>query len=392
MRALRFASLTLVVLLTSVLLLVAADAAIGPPNDRHAPTVYEPDKVYPGVVIFAGRDGKAYGVAPDGTTVHTWDTGDGRIIGYARPLEDGTLLARLNTPESDDFSIAVLDADSNILLEVAQPVGIIFHHDHSRLPNGNYLILCYRMLERPQISPAEIQDDCVVELDPDGNVVWLWQTADHFDEFDFSPLTETRISEHGGDWAHANAATTIPDNTTLSDPRFRPGNIIVSYRSIDTMVVVDRDSGEIVWQTNGLTIGQHDAHFISGELPGGGNILVFDNGIGGLYGDRESASRYYSRVLEIEPTTTEVVWEYDASMSGRTVWSFFSWFISSAERLPNGNTLITEGAFGRIFEVTPSGELVWEYTSAIEGPTVFGPQPSNYVNRAHKVPLDWSGF
>lgn len=349
-------------------------------------------KVYPGVVIFAGRDGTAYGVAEDGTTVQTWNAGDGRNIGYARPLEDGTLLARLETPERDNAWIAVLDADSNIRLEIAQPDGVTFHHDHSRLPNGNFLILCHRLLERDEISPVEIQDDCVVELDAEGNVVWSWQTADHFDEFDFSPLTEERISEHGGDWAHANAATAIPEGTEHSDPRFRPGNVIISYRSLNTMVVVDRDTGEIVWQTNGLTIGQHDSHFIGAGLPGSGNVLVFDNGLGGQYGDHESTTRYYSRVLEIDPIATEIVWEYDATMSGRPIWSFFSWFISSAERLPNGNTLITEGAFGTIFEVTPSGEIVWEYTSPIAGPTVFGPQPSNYVTRAHKVPLSWPGL
>jgi hypothetical protein len=378
-----------------LILLVAVGAAVvwlRPGDDRQAPTVYELDKVSPGVVIFAGRDGKAYAVAADGTMVHTWAVAGGRTIGYARPLEDGTLLARLETPKSDDHSIAVLDADANILLEVAQPAGMVFHHDHSRLANGNDLVLCYQMLERPDISPKEIQDDCVVELDPDGNVVWLWQTADHFDEFDFSALTTARISEHAGDWAHANAATAIPQDTTSTDPRFRPGNVIVSYRSIDTMIVIDRETGEIVWQTNGLTLGQHDSHFISGGLPGGGHILVLDNGIGGLYGDDESASRYYSRVLEIDPATKEIAWEYNASKSGQSIWSFFTWFIGSAERLPNGDTLITEGAFGRIFEVTVDGQIVWEYTSPIQAPTVFGPELANFVNRAHKVGLDWPGL
>jgi hypothetical protein len=58
-----------------------------------------------------------------------------------------------------------------------------------------------------------------------------------------------------------------------------------------------------------------------------------------------------------------IVSEYNAEKSGRPIWTFFSHFISSAQRQPNGNTLICEGANGRFFEVTPSGEIVWEYVN-----------------------------
>jgi len=117
----------------------------------------------------------------------------------------------------------------------------------------------------------------------------------------------------------------------------------------------------------------HRLQDIPEGLPGAGNILVFDNG--GLAG-YPLVSRFYSRVLEFNPITLDLVWKYEAP-------DFFSYYISGAQRLPNGNTLIDEGSVGRIFEVTPAGEKVWEY---IEGA---GMQFLGRVYRAYRVPPEW---
>jgi len=58
--------------------------------------------------------------------------------------------------------------------------------------------------------------------------------------------------------------------------------------------------------------------------------------------------------------------------------------VSSAQRLPNGNTLITEGSDGRIFEVTRDHELVWEYISPY-----WGKRGLNMVYRAYRAPYSW---
>jgi hypothetical protein len=68
-------------------------------------------------------------------------------------------------------------------------------------------------------------------------------------------------------------------------------------------------------------------------------------------------------VLEIDSVTKHTVWRYTAEDSGRPPWTFFSSFVSNAQRLPNRSTLITEGMHGRIFQVTPSGEVVLEYVT-----------------------------
>ena len=81
-----------------------------------------------------------------------------------------------------------------------------------------------------------------------------------------------------------------------------------------------------------------------------GNILVFANGMHVL-------ENPCSKIFEIDPKTNEIVWQYRS----KPIWEFFSHFISGAQRLPNGNTLICEGMTGRLFEVTMDGETVWEY-------------------------------
>ena len=83
-----------------------------------------------------------------------------------------------------------------------------------------------------------------------------------------------------------------------------------------------------------------------------GNILIFDNGA-----HRRNIALNFSRVIEVNRETKEIVWEY----TDNPPQNFFSSYISGAQRLGNGNTLITEGAYGRIFEVTVAGEIVWEY-------------------------------
>lgn len=101
--------------------------------------------------------------------------------------------------------------------------------------------------------------------------------------------------------------------------------------------------------------------------------------------------RYWSRVLEINPVTLEVVWQYDFYKTGKWLaqhfsQNFFSPFVSFAQRLPNGNTMITEGDSGRIIEVTRDYETVWEYISPYnEG----HPKVRTLLYRSYRVPYEW---
>jgi hypothetical protein len=119
---------------------------------------------------------------------------------------------------------------------------------------------------------------------------------------------------------------------------------------------------------------QHDVRWIEKGYPGAGNLTIFNNDIPG-----GPDSLNYSTVIEITPPMedngdyiivdgqsfgpVEPVWSYVAP---DTI-SFFSSYISGAQRMKNGNTLINSGAKGRFFEVTTEGEIVWEYLNQYRG-------------------------
>jgi hypothetical protein len=214
-----------------------------------------------------------------------------------------------------------------------------------------------------------------------------------------------------GDWMHMNAMSVLGPNRwyDAGDKRFHPDNIIWDGRQTNIIAITDKESGSIVWQIGpdynrseairnlGWIIGQHHAHMIPKGLPGAGNILVFDNGGFSGYGSpnpgavqgHNNALRDYSRVLEFDPTTLKIIWQYSYAEAGyipkMNSYKFYSPLISSAQRLANGNTLVTEGSGGRIFEVNQAGETVWEYISPYFGLD----NMSNHVYRAYRVPYDW---
>ena len=130
------------------------------------------------------------------------------------------------------------------------------------------------------------------------------------------------------------------------------GDIVVSFRTISTVIIIDRKTGKIIWKLGAPPLcGQHAPT----PLPNG-NLLIFDNGP-----HRLDHPMPFSRVIEVELATKEIVWEYREKRES----DFFSPRISNAQRLPNGNTLICEGDFGRMFEVTAGRELVWVYVIRI---------------------------
>ena len=122
---------------------------------------------------------------------------------------------------------------------------------------------------------------------------------------------------------------------------------------------------------------QHDPRWIPAGHPGAGNLLIFSN----RNGDDDNT---YSAVVEIAPPTDAdgryVVPESEAFGPAEPAWrytapeptDFFAPFISGAQRLANGNTLINSGPQGRFFEVTPGGKIVWEYRRPLLGAGAHG--------------------
>ena len=328
-------------------------------------THYQAASAYRGYTLFSPNvSDDAYLVDMEGNYVHRWRYAGGIAYGYL--LNNGNLLFRnqgANPPGAD--YIRELDWDSNLVWEYHNPT----LRRHHRLPNGNNLML----LQRDRISaeltkrvrggfatasdPEQMFGDQVVEVAPDGAEVNAWHSADHLDpeKDEICPL------ENRAAWGGANDLTSSPDGSTF----------LISFRILDTVALVDRGTGEFTWKWGpGIISHQHHPTYLDN-----GNVLLLDNG-----SHRRGLS--YSRVIEVDPASSEIVWQYQA----KPMASFFTHFTGGAQRLPNGNTLITEGMAGRLFEVTPSGETVWEFVSPFFVPSQHG--VANGAFRAHRYGPD----
>ncbi len=306
------------------------------------------------------------------------------------------------------------------------PVGYYVPGQDPRIDGGSTLILAHKDAHVPEISGKPLLDDIVYEVTWEGEIIWQWQCSEHFEEFGFSEAAKNAICRNPnfrggslvdqspalGDWMHINSMSVLGSNRfyDAGDERFHPDNIIMDAREANIIFIVDKKSGKIVWKVGpdysgghaesklGWIIGQHHAHMIPRGLPGEGNILVFDNGGWAGYDmpnpsskdGTKAAHRDYSRVLEFDPVTLDIVWQYTPKEAGFLIpldaCRFYSPFISSAQRLPNGNTLITEGSDGRLIEVTSSHEIVWEYLCPYR--TAEGGR-MNFIYRAYRVPYEW---
>jgi hypothetical protein len=264
----------------------------------------------------------------NGNIVHSWPKV--RAIGRARLNRDGRL-AVIGT----DNLVKEYDWDGNLTWFFQLPEGADFpHHDLQKLDNGNYLILG---------NDIATHADYVWEVNEQKEIIWEWWSGDHLEAFSSWDIESP-------DPIHSNSIQALPPNRWFEagDERFRPGNILVSGRNLDTIFIVDRVTGDVVWTyTDGLDR-QHEAVMVSEDLLDAGLILVFNNGLEDRYAYRTSA------VQAIDPVAAEVVWEYRSE-------NFFSSVGGTAQPLPKGTTLITSSQGGRVFEIRPDGHVVWEW-------------------------------
>ena len=418
--------------------LCVTTALAGPSIYPTGVTIYDPAKAYNCYVVFGTADGISRLIDMNGNEVHLWpyvgfptEILDPKVIGGKR----GHVLVHLDK-FFNDKTIAELDWDSNVVWQWGDqaPGGAVLqNHDWNRLPNGNTLVVATLTHVIAAFSDKPISDQAIYEVSPTGNIVWKWVASDHIKEFGISAeglnILRTVLADgfNGVGFLTINDMEPIGPNrwADAGDARFTPDNIVIDSREASFIVIIEKKTGKIVWRLGpdyptiwrtsprpgfgaelrqepvfsdtvprpmDQTSGQHDAHIIPEGLPGSGNLLVFDNEGPSGFPTIRLSHHIGSRVLEIDPIKKEIVWQYTAEDSGQPDWAFFSAFISSARRLPNGNTLIDEGMNGRIFQVTPKGEIVWEYVNPHLGPAIAARSEqvqSNWVYRAQPIPYDW---
>lgn len=290
-------------------------------------TLYDPDRAWSGYTLAFYAHRIPILMNMNGRIVHRWP--EARVKSRLRLLNDGSILAI-----ALGRGVVEYDWDGNLVWQYEADHGFA-HHDVIRLDNGNTMTL---------IRPDEGRFDDILEVDRDGNVIWEWRSGDYLEPF-VLPEGSTKT-----DVTHLNSIQELPANPWFDngDPRFRPGNLLVSAREMNLVFIIDKQTKELVWTFNAGLDKQHEPLMIGPESPGAGNILIFNNRYRSFYGDRQST------VLEIDPRSDTQVWQYRSA-------GFYSPTSGVEQPLPNGNALITSSRGGRTFEITRAGRVVWEW-------------------------------
>ena len=310
------------------------------------------------------------------------------------------------------------------------------HHDVKMLPNGNILMIAWEYKSateainkgrNPNTIPIDqMWPDHIIEVQPAGDsggtIVWQWHIWDHLIQ-DFDPTKENYgvVEDHpelvdinyGGialsDWMHMNS---VDYNEQLDQ-------ILISVCNFDEIWIIDHSTtteeaaghtggnsgkgGDLLYrwgnpqtyrmgtEDDQQLFAQHDAQWIKSGLPGGGNILVFNNGRGRPGGDASSADEIvpplntngtYDRTSDNPYGPTDLQWSYFPGYPNK----FYALNLGGVQRLPNGNTLICDGPHGRFFEVTNEKKIVWEYKNQVPNPI------DSHVYKIRRYAEDYPGL
>jgi hypothetical protein len=260
-------------------------------------------------------------------------------VGFTHLYPNGDVLGFLGRS-----ALLKLDKNSRILWEYDAHV----HHDAWVCPDGTIYTLIRRQCFDRAIHPEGVLlADSIVILSSDGRVQGEIPLLDVLENSPYAfllpkPSRKTVFEEIALDVLHTNHVEVFDGRLERLSPLFREGNILVSFKDICSIAILDGRSHKIlwIWGPTNLTLQHHPT-----ILPNG-DILLFDNGLN------------RSRVLEVDPRTDAVVWRYESGEE-----DFFSFIRGSCQRLANGNTLIGVSQAGYAVEVTPPGEIVWKFVN-----------------------------
>lgn len=354
-------------------------------HDRSGARSVRPDRMQPGLTFVSSmwRDDADSSWAPgftllddDGNTVHRWrfSRSDADIDpgspdpppGWSRyPL--GSLLFPNGDVVFNLWGITVrADACGRVLWKTAAGG----HHAVSQADDGSFWIPgrtsspddSLRLEGLPGLGSPSAQN-YLLHLSPEGEVLEKINVLEVLYENDLQRLIVKKDLDRSSDITHLNDVEPLRDSLADEYPLFDAGDLLISLRDIELILVLDPRSRRVKWSAFRPFIGQHDPDFL-----GGGWIGVFDNNVddtfrGSLLGG--------SRIVAVQPHTDSVEIRYPTPASER----LFSNFGGNWQQLANGNMLLTETTAGRVLEVGPGGETVWEWVhepyDAIHVPEVY---------------------
>ena len=347
-----------------------------------------------------------------GTLVHSWDS-DART-GIATKLTPwGTVMRAIYTGgpvinPGQGGGVQEQDFEGNVIWEYHYSTSEVrSHHDLEVLPNGNVLMVAWDFKTEAEAvaagrNPAKLESEPrfghVVELQKTGprtaNVVWEWYVFDHLiQDFDATKANFGVVSENPG-----RIDMNYPPGRTLGSLNHLNG---IDYDPVNDVIILSAAFQDEIWiidhstttaEAAGSTGGnygrggdllyrwgnpeayqrgtsadqklffQHSPRFIPPSYPGGGHVTVFNNQAPG-------GSQVVELELPLDPNGQFVLPVGGTYGPDAPVWTyaapgFQSNKMSSAQRLPNGNTLIASSLQSRIFEVDPVGNVVWDFDAS----------------------------
>lgn len=336
-----------------------------PAREARGITIFDESAAWSGLNLFtSGHASSAVLVDMEGNQLHEWRCSfDSAMPDYreeplgqkehfrqyfrrVKLLPDGDLLAIF-----EGHALVKLDRDSNLQwVFTGGP-----HHDLEVMESGEIYVLTRtpHMLDR--INRDEpVLEDFISVLDPDGKALRRVSVLEAFERSRFA--SDLATMKNFGDLLHTNTLEVLDGRLAHLDPAFAKGNVLISCLKTSTIAVIDLEREEVVWSARGSWVRQHQPTVLDN-----GRLLLFDN-----LGRNKKAAHGLSRVLELDPVSLAIEWSYKGS-EGQP---FQSNTCGSCQRLPNGNTLITESDYGRAFEVNSDGRIVWEFISPyrVDGP------------------------
>ena len=322
------------------------------------------------------------------------------------------------------------------------------HHDIAPMKNGNILVLCweYKSLSESitagrdpnSIIDNELWSTYILEVEPIGydsiNIIWEWHLWDHLiQDYDSTKQNFGVISQNPqlldinyffgngkNDWLHCNS---IDYNEDLDQ-------IVIGSRALSELYIIDHSTSTIEASSSSggnfnkggdflyrwgnpkaydainddqKLFGQHDVQWIDNGLLDESKLLIFNNGKQRGYSSVDivnpaidSIGNYIIDSLNMfQPLNAD--WIYTSSPPQ----NFYSSYISGAQRLANGNTLICDGAHGNFFEIDTLNNIVWRYINPVLNTYILSQGDSipitqnglgNSVFRCTKYPVDYPGF
>ncbi len=322
-------------------------------------TVHKPDKAFPGLNLYlSGHRPSAILVDMEGNEVHRWqrdfedvfgevetDHGKERSKNYWRRawlFENGDILCIHRS-----FGVLKLDKSSNILWSRRMRA----HHDLYVDRDGVIYVLTRGERDIPfethlkrGIDKLSVIDDYIAVLTPEGEPIKEVSILDCLMNSDYRSVFYNLMQNDWVEIFHTNTLFRLEGGHEGRVPMFRDGLFMVSCWAPSMIGLIDLEKESFTWALQGMWYHQHDPRIINN-----GNVLLLDN----------MGHRGRSKVIEFDPLTQEIVWAYRNSAET----PLYTHLLGACQRLPNGNTAIVESESGRVIEVTPAGETVWEFVN-----------------------------